>query len=144
MSHLADAKWWISLEVTDTKWAWIRNPCSHCSSLIHASFVHCLSAEYTTSDSPFPPNQLWFLEPWCYLVNQPEFPPVLSRTTVVRDASVEGVAQCTATYRIWHAHFGLPFSSRKTCYFLGFQLRTNFFKFQPNLFLVKILRTVQN
>ena len=54
--------------------------------------------------SPFPPNKLWFLnrfrsgflEPWCYLANQPAFPPVLSGTIVMKDASsTEGVAQCT-------------------------------------------------
>ena len=58
----------------------------------------------STTDSPFPPNKLWFLnrfrsgflEPWCYLVNQPAFPPVLSGTIVMKDASsTEGVAQCT-------------------------------------------------
>ena len=37
-----------------------------------------------------------FLEPWCYLANQPAFPPVLSGTIVMKDASsTEGVAQCT-------------------------------------------------
>lgn len=56
---------------------------------IHASFV---------------PNQLgfldkycsWFMEPWCYLVNQLVFPPVLSRTFVIKDvSSTESIVQCT-------------------------------------------------
>ena len=62
------------------------------------------TTERWSTDSPFPPNKLWFLnrfrsgflEPWCYLANQPAFPPVLSGTIVMKDASsTEGVAQCT-------------------------------------------------
>ena len=63
-----------------------------------------LCTDLSLSFSPFPPNKLWFLnrfrsgflEPWCYLANQPAFPPVLSGTIVMKDASsTEGVAQCT-------------------------------------------------
>ena len=74
------------------------------TSLPVTGLVVCLWTFAWDSHSPFPPNKLWFLnrfrsgflEPWCYLANQPAFPPVLSGTIVMKDASsTEGVAQCT-------------------------------------------------
>lgn len=46
------------------------------------------------------------------------------------EPSVFVIASSTI-YRMWHAHFGSCFRSRKTCCF-GFQMWTNFFRFWTN------------
>lgn len=56
--------------------------------------------------TPFPPNQLgflnWFrselLEPWCYPVNQPAFPPVWHRSTAIKNQ--ESIVKCTVDNKI--------------------------------------------
>ena len=81
--------------------------------------------------SPFPPNKLWFLnrfrsgflEPWCYLANQPAFPPVLSGTIV------EPLNQ-------WYAHWCHHGSQGKPAIF-WFQLGTNFSGSEPIYFWSK-------
>lgn len=66
--------------------------------------IFCITALECFTVIPFPPtgngslNRLYsgFLEPWCQLVNQLTFPPVLSKTIVIMDASLTGgIAQCT-------------------------------------------------
>ncbi len=58
----------------------------------------------------------WFLEPWCCLVNQSVFPPVLNRIMVIKDTpSTEDIVQYTGTCGIWHVNcssHGKPTISR--------------------------------
>lgn len=66
------------------------------------SFIHSLSKTLYPDQGKVTGNGFlnWvryrFFERWCQLMDQPAFPPVLSGSTVINNASsMEGVAQCT-------------------------------------------------